>query len=70
MRAFQREDFVIRWRGVDSGFVIFGLDFFRERTTQFNPNQAGPSMQATSSIRETSSSWFSQATWRASHRSR
>ena len=27
---------------VDSGFVIFGLDFFRNRSTQFNPNDAGP----------------------------
>jgi polysaccharide export outer membrane protein len=26
----------------DSGFVIFGLDFFRNRTSQFNPNLAGP----------------------------
>ena len=27
---------------VDSGFVIFGLDFFRNRSTAFNPNAAGP----------------------------
>jgi polysaccharide export outer membrane protein len=27
---------------VDSGFVIFGLDFFRNATTQFDPNLAGP----------------------------
>jgi len=27
---------------VDSGFVIFGLDFFRNRTSQFNPNLSGP----------------------------
>lgn len=27
---------------VDSGFVIFGLDFFRNRSTQFNPNLGGP----------------------------
>lgn len=27
---------------VDSGFVIFGLDFFRSATTQFDPNLAGP----------------------------
>jgi protein involved in polysaccharide export with SLBB domain len=27
---------------VDSGFVIFGLDFFRNRSTLFNPNVAGP----------------------------
>jgi hypothetical protein len=26
----------------DSGFVIFGLDFFRNRSTTFNPNLAGP----------------------------
>ncbi len=27
---------------VDSGFVIFGLDFFRNSTTQFDPNLSGP----------------------------
>jgi polysaccharide biosynthesis/export protein len=27
---------------VDSGFVIFGLDFFRNMTTQFDPNLSGP----------------------------
>jgi len=27
---------------LDSGFVIFGLDFFRNATTQFDPNLAGP----------------------------
>ena len=26
----------------DSGFVIFGLDFFRNRSTTFNPNLTGP----------------------------
>ncbi len=26
----------------DSGFVIFGLDFFRNRSTAFNPNLSGP----------------------------
>jgi polysaccharide biosynthesis/export protein len=26
----------------DSGFTIFGLDFFRNRSTTFNPNLAGP----------------------------
>jgi polysaccharide export outer membrane protein len=26
----------------DSGFVIFGLDFFRNTTTQFDPNLSGP----------------------------
>jgi polysaccharide biosynthesis/export protein len=46
-RCLAQEDSVIRGlrrskADIDSGFVIFGLDFFRERTTQFNPNQAGP----------------------------
>src|SRR5437868_7409746 len=46
-RCLAEEDSVIRGlkhskADIDSGFVIFGLDFFRERTTQFNPNQAGP----------------------------
>jgi polysaccharide export outer membrane protein len=27
---------------VDSGYVIFGLDFFRNRSTTFNPNLTGP----------------------------
>lgn len=27
---------------VDSGYVIFGLDFFRNNTTQFEPNLSGP----------------------------
>ncbi|HEY4954869.1 MAG TPA: SLBB domain-containing protein, partial [Gemmatimonadaceae bacterium] len=27
---------------VDSGFVIFGLDFFRNATSQFDPNLSGP----------------------------
>jgi protein involved in polysaccharide export with SLBB domain len=27
---------------IDSGFVIFGLDFFRNNTTQFDPNLSGP----------------------------
>ena len=27
---------------VDSGFVIFGLDFFRNPTTEFDPNLSGP----------------------------
>jgi polysaccharide export outer membrane protein len=31
-----------RQTDVDSGFVIFGLDFFRNATTQFDPNLAGP----------------------------
>ena len=26
----------------DSGFIIFGLDFFRNATTQFDPNLSGP----------------------------
>jgi polysaccharide export outer membrane protein len=47
LRCLAREDSIIRGlkhsqADIDSGFVIFGLDFFRERTTQFNPNQAGP----------------------------
>jgi polysaccharide export outer membrane protein len=49
MRAqcLAQEDSVIRGlrkskADIDSGFVIFGLEFFRDRTTQFNPNQAGP----------------------------
>ncbi|PYO07362.1 MAG: hypothetical protein DMD30_11190 [Gemmatimonadetes bacterium] len=46
-RCLAQEDSIIRGlkhskADIDSGFVIFGLDFFRERTTQFNPNQAGP----------------------------
>jgi polysaccharide export outer membrane protein len=46
-RCLADEDSVIRGlrkskADIDSGFVIFGLDFFRERSTQFNPNQAGP----------------------------
>jgi polysaccharide export outer membrane protein len=46
-RCLAQEDSVLRGlrkskADIDSGFVIFGLDFFRERTTQFNPNQAGP----------------------------
>ena len=27
---------------IDSGFVIFGLDFFRRTTSQFDPNLSGP----------------------------
>jgi polysaccharide export outer membrane protein len=27
---------------IDSGFVLFGLDFFRSQTTQFDPNLSGP----------------------------
>jgi len=27
---------------IDSGFVIFGLDFFRNSTSQFDPNLSGP----------------------------
>jgi protein involved in polysaccharide export with SLBB domain len=45
-RCLAQEDSIARGlrRGpaVDSGFVIFGLDFFRNRTTQFNPNITGP----------------------------
>src|SRR2546429_3493022 len=47
LRCLAQEDSVIRGlkrskADIDSGFVIFGLDFFRDRTTQFNPNQSGP----------------------------
>ncbi len=31
-----------RTADADSGFVIFGLDFFRNATTQFDPNLSGP----------------------------
>jgi protein involved in polysaccharide export with SLBB domain len=46
-RCMAEEDSIIRGlrrnkADIDSGFVIFGLDFFRDRSTQFNPNQAGP----------------------------
>ena len=46
-RCLAEEDSVIRGlrkskADIDSGFVIFGLEFFRNRTTQFNPNQNGP----------------------------
>ena len=46
-RCLAEEDSVIRGlrknkADIDSGFVIFGLDFFRNRTTQFNPNVSGP----------------------------
>jgi polysaccharide export outer membrane protein len=46
-RCIAEEDSVIRGlrrnkADIDSGFVIFGLDFFRDRTSQFNPNQGGP----------------------------
>jgi protein involved in polysaccharide export with SLBB domain len=46
-RCLAEEDSIIRGlrrnkADIDSGFVIFGLDFFRDRTTQFNPNAAGP----------------------------
>ncbi|MEX2110685.1 MAG: SLBB domain-containing protein [Gemmatimonadaceae bacterium] len=45
-RCIAQEDSITRGlnRGLaaDSGFVIFGLDFFRNRSTQFNPNLAGP----------------------------
>src|SRR5687768_6004256 len=45
-RCLAQEDSITRGlrRGpaVDSGFTIFGLDFFRNRTTQFNPNITGP----------------------------
>src|SRR5438309_571386 len=45
-RCIAREDSITRGLKkrpeVDSGYVIFGLDFFRNRSTQFNPNAAGP----------------------------
>jgi polysaccharide export outer membrane protein len=46
-RCLAEEDSVVRGlrkskADIDSGFVIFGLDFFRNRSTQFNPNLAGP----------------------------
>jgi protein involved in polysaccharide export with SLBB domain len=46
-RCLAEEDSVVRGlrkskADIDSGFVVFGLDFFRNRTTQFNPNVAGP----------------------------
>ncbi len=39
--SLRRPDVIARARR-DSGFTIFGLDFFRNATTQFNPNTAGP----------------------------
>jgi polysaccharide biosynthesis/export protein len=45
-RCIAQEDSLLR--GIrsgppaDSGFTIFGLDFFRNRSTVFNPNLAGP----------------------------
>jgi polysaccharide biosynthesis/export protein len=45
-RCMAREDSLTKGlrRGppADSGFTIFGLDFFRNRSTAFNPNLAGP----------------------------
>src|SRR4026209_2440376 len=45
-RCLAQEDSIIRGlkhgANVDSGFVIFGLDFFRNRSTAFNPNLTGP----------------------------
>jgi polysaccharide export outer membrane protein len=46
-QCLAQEDSLVRGlnktkKDVDSGFVIFGLDFFRNRSTQFNPNLAGP----------------------------
>jgi len=46
-QCLAQEDSLVRGlrnskRDVDSGFVIFGLDFFRNRSTQFNPNLSGP----------------------------
>jgi polysaccharide export outer membrane protein len=45
-RCLAQEDSLTRGlknsRAADSGFVIFGLDFFRNRSTAFNPNLTGP----------------------------
>ena len=45
-RCIAQEDSITRGlkngANVDSGFVIFGLDFFRNRSTAFNPNLTGP----------------------------
>jgi polysaccharide export outer membrane protein len=44
-QCIAREDSLTRGLkspAADSGFVIFGLDFFRNRSTAFNPNLTGP----------------------------
>ena len=46
-RCLAQEDSLVRGlrngkADADSGFVIFGLDFFRNRSSQFNPNISGP----------------------------
>jgi len=46
-RCLAQEDSLVRGlrtgkANADSGFVIFGLDFFRNRSSQFNPNLSGP----------------------------
>jgi protein involved in polysaccharide export with SLBB domain len=45
-RCLAQEDSLVRGlrKGphADSGFTIFGLDFFRNRSTAFNPNLSGP----------------------------
>ncbi len=45
-RCIAQEDSITRGlksgAAKDSGFVIFGLDFFRNRSTAFNPNLTGP----------------------------
>jgi polysaccharide export outer membrane protein len=44
-RCIAQEDSLTRGlknNRADSGFVIFGLDFFRNRSTAFNPNLTGP----------------------------
>jgi polysaccharide export outer membrane protein len=45
-RCIAQEDSITRGlrqgANVDSGFVIFGMDFFRNRSTAFNPNLTGP----------------------------
>jgi protein involved in polysaccharide export with SLBB domain len=46
-RCLAQEDSLLRGiknpkSDADSGFVIFGMDFFRNRSSQFNPNLSGP----------------------------
>ena len=44
-RCLAQEDSLMRGlknNRADSGFVIFGLDFFRNRSSTFNPNLTGP----------------------------
>ena len=41
-RADSESRIAARRTNADSGFVIFGLDFFRNATSQFDPNLSGP----------------------------